>query len=601
MSDFIAAFDSRLIENVLRAIYWVGAIPSAFVNTENRNPAIPVTTLEVYFDEPVVFMEPFEGRIVAAVRQFVVVRAADIPDELQGMIRIRIPLMTVLRGKPGEVRQFLRIDVPHLSDDHVQLSGIDHLLYGPMIQGNVLEALRAREPIDIPITPDEFPMLRSRLHLSPIPFNSTSELQLLANLDGAPIDTSGLAPFFLLGQKPAAADPIHANGCLLVTSGFLIGKLRERLKAKSLGPGTVLLDGVNRKLIDLSVGGDVTLDTNIDSPFVPSTITLPVKLDFFSPTVRTIKLLSELSISFHDGFVGVSGRLEVVIDNAPDAEIDITAGIGLVRTETGLKPNVTFVSADFDATLLTALSVVLFGPIGLMIASVLDGMIDSRLADEVTNAELPSIPVPVHLIPQEVELTGNTDPERQVHLLVPRGQIAVVPGGIRYASSIGVRYKPARIEQAPYIRCNTQTFEAHVTGCRFGDMIHQENVEQFLRVEDALAAGYDGCRHCLFAQEGDGSLRVRLDFLDPVGASKKQGGPIRVEARRTEGPDSPYLKELTLEQHMPLKGTKNSFFLRPLADGDWRITVSDGIWSRTIEKSMRNFGELVHMTVERES
>ncbi|HEU4729573.1 MAG TPA: hypothetical protein VFT22_16860 [Kofleriaceae bacterium] len=96
-------------------------------------------------------------------------------------------------------RQFLRIDLQHLSDDHVRLTGITHDLYSGMIQGAVREQLSSRPPVDIRITPKEAPTLRSRVHLSERPFSSNSELQLLANLDGRPVEPlKGIkAPFFL--------------------------------------------------------------------------------------------------------------------------------------------------------------------------------------------------------------------------------------------------------------------------------------------------------------------------------------------------------------------------------------------------------------------
>lgn len=598
MSDFIAAFDSSVFQDIVRGFYWVGAIPPGFVNTMfEHDPAQPLTTLEVYLDEPAVTLERFDNQITVRVRQFVVVRAADIDGEQQGLLVVHIPLRSALhKNDAGVVEQFLRIDVPHLSDEHVLLTGISHSLYAMMIQGNVLDQLRQREPIDLRITPDQAPTLRSRLHLSVRPSGSSSELHLLANLDGRD-EPEHPEVFFLLPEKSPVTNPHPPSACLTVSSAFLLAELHQQFVQRNWVAGSTVLDGIDKKLIDLGFGGDVTIHTHIDGGFVPETITLPVKVDFFSPTVQRIRLLADPEVSFEAGAIRIKVRVEAIIKNAPDATIDISARVAFQKTDAGLQPVVLSVKADFDATVLIKLAAALFGPIGGVIAVALDGLIDAKLTDKLKKQPIPE--VPFSLLPEELELTKNPDPKLQVWLSVSPGVLEITPSGISYRSAITVNYTPADILRARYIRGNTDTFEAHLEGCPFGDLIGPKRLERFITLEAAIAKGYDPCRNCAGpAKDGTGSLRVQLDFVDPHGKSITD--TVHVDARRVDGPDSPYLKEVSLKQPMPPKGTKNPFFLRPLANGKWQISVSAGAWTTTIQKKMKNKGEVVHLEVTRD-
>jgi hypothetical protein len=262
--------------------------------------------------------------------------------------------------------------------------------------------------------------------------------------------------------------------------------------------------------------------------------------------------------------------------------------------------------ADYDARLITILSFVCLGPIGLLAASVLDHMLDVKIAKQLSQQPLgvPAVPL---LIPPDIELTGNaarqdqeTDAQKhdEIWMRFAYSTFNITPMGLVLRALIKVDFQPGTVVHAPYIRCHTTTLEAHQPGCEFGDKIQNKDLQTFFTVDEALAAGFDGCLSCLPAANGKGPLRVRVTYRNNSKADYFKD--VHVTGKRLSGPASKHLQAIEAKDMASLDhGRESHVLLKPLANGKWEFTIQSGDWSTSVVRTLANKGQWVTLKVER--
>jgi methylphosphotriester-DNA--protein-cysteine methyltransferase len=62
---------------------------------------------------------------------------------------------------------------------------------------------------------------------------------------------------------------------------------------------------------------------------------------------------------------------------------------------------------------------------------------------------------------------------------------------------VALRLGTSGIETYSAFIANRDSGEVHLRSCEWGRKIKRDNREYFCRLEDALAAGYNGCYYCL--------------------------------------------------------------------------------------------------------
>ena len=614
MADIECAIEAKFVDDLAKALYWTGRIPDKITFSKLLSDSHAV----LYFEEPSGSLAMLDGGVIqAGIAVPLFITGPDINGVADGWLYLRCPLAFTMIGDGDQARQNLTLDIAGAlavqPNDVIEVVLLDQpyiydqASYRSAIRTGVNVSLQDMAPINIPLTTDKLPHLSAGGILCQSSIGLHPELNLFANVDGGPVQGIGCAFGSAFEGKPKKNVFFPPRASMLVTAPFLLTRINQVLADRGVGASKVLLDNINKKILslDTGIGGDVTIDTGVDNPFIPATITLPFTLDF-SPEVKSITLESDLDIRFMAGALRVSGRLTADISWIPDPDVDFTIGIALEMTPAGgFAPRIQFAKADYDADFITVISTILLGPIGLILANTLDQLVDAETTKELgaqariglNDPQVVSLIRSANLLPAHFEITGDEDPARQITLSVQASGISIYDLGVRIESQLNLAYVRRSIQYAPYCRGNTQTYELHSPGCPFGDRMSSKHVQLFYVFQDAIDLGYDPCRECMGgAEDGLGSLRVRLTY--DCKADRKTA-PIKVTAERLSGPDSKYLTSFSLEQYLENPGGR-LFDFKPMANGLWRFTLTDGTWqAEPIEQQLANYGQWIQLTITR--
>jgi len=594
MYDLLAILDAAFVQDLVDAYYDRGLIPSMVAAPGVPDPKFPPSTLRVWLDKPAIEIESEGEGIVLAYRQAVTARAVNIPGETASWMRIRLPVELVAIGEGADVRQGILVDFGAVSALQIELDEINPAIYRGIIQGMVVSALQQIGRLELPVAPPGLPKLAGHLAMNTSPIHVFSELNFAMTLDGRDVGPLNLGPSPQLVQKTDPSGGHWSAGALIASAQFVEQKVLAALTARGFTNGNVIYDIEHKVFWDTGIKGKFAVQTNSDSPFVPKSISLP---GWFASELKSITLLSDPQVRLANGALLVSGRVEANVTFSIDPEVDFEVAIGFLRTPAGFKPVVKWAKADFDERLITALSAVVAGPVGLLVAGMLDGLLDREISKQLSQMPIPLEVLPL-VMPEDRELTGSAEPEQQIWIRFALDSFEIAQVGVILRPVIKVVYKPAPIFRVPYVRCHTTTLEAHQTGCEFGDWIQNADLKTFLTVEEALADGYDGCRKCLPEANGKGPLRVRVLYRNPT--SKDFFASVHVTGKRLSGPASKYLQAVEAKEVPTLdKGQETHLRLKPLANGKWEFKIESGGWSTTVVKKLANKGQWVTLKFER--
>jgi hypothetical protein len=577
--DLLAEIGDVVPTSIARACWRAGLLPN-YLTSPPVLQGTPFADLEVFTLAPEldVVADPHTGGFQGLLKQPMLIRHPTIQREIANTLEVRAPIALVDRIVDGIRVQFLEFDLGGVDIDNTAFTNGQNAMVEAALAW--LGALGGTQ--SIPITP----ALRPDFRIFPVIAEAPASVKLYANIDGR--DGGPTIPRAeLLFRHPIFDKPPFPNLAAAVDGGLFLSQVRAKLVEKGVIDGQIIIDKIDRTLLDLSVGGTVAIDigTGIDFPFLKDGVfKLPLKFDF-SPTLQRIKLTDDVSIELGDGHVNVGGSIKAIIDNGPDVDVDFDVRI-VFRFEDGqLVPVVTRADIDIDTTILQILMVVLFGPLGLLIGKILDDVIDEAASGAANGQSFPvDIPTQTMFLGSiAVTNASNTTPAPVTLRVLPHKPI-VRPNliGAKLMLEAVAHGTPP---EPTYCIGNISSREVHRSNCEFVALMSDTNKVSFVRPGEAVAEGYDGCRLCLPEFDGSGAAFLFVRFRRPAGFRQTRTKAITVSGQRLTNEPTNLTTSFSATGRLGASDPDGYWFdsiqAKDLAHGLWSVTLVDGDWTAT--------------------
>lgn len=598
--DLVGEFRTTVPERMLQGFWRAGVLPNLIsVGDVFLGDLRVFEQLQIYFDEPWITFEPTDrpNELTAIITQKTTFRAADRPGEALNTLIVKAPCIlrdVVIREVPAQ-----EIVLYFTNEETTQISWERSNLLYKQVEDNMVDqvgTLLAGLSRTIPISPI---MIGAPLRFFIADGEGQLALKVFCNVDGR----DGVIGD---GKQDALVDPHPLKPwdpddfAIAIDGGRLLQLANEAIVSKGLVAGATLLADAGKKLLDLEVSGDLSINTDTGISFLPEKITLPVAIDF-SPTLQTIRLTSGIGLSLHNGYLRITGSIEAEIDNAFDADADFDLRIGFFLGSQKASATIIRADIDVDSTIYQALASLLFLPAAAIIASAVDEAIDTAASSAVKGMSFAAdVPVEtfvfgnIALTDDEtqnalsiLEASSDPPPERPIIVRAKPVQIMVRDDAVVVQGRLLVETPGAPPVVRPvYLIGHQKTMQFHQPTCKFARMIKSKDREHFVRPQDAVQAGFDGCRLCMLKFDGEGVGHLLLTYTRAVGLNRKRTTPIKVEGEFFSGTkqkkfQKPWTRTGTLvSSHMDGRWI-DQLEIDQLAPGVWSITVTDGEWTAT--------------------
>lgn len=495
------------VPNIIASAYWsAGILPDHIRAETDLLPVVPADRLpeiqallglfpglEFFFAAPTIKVIDGAPGLIGAVRfhQKFIVRTDAIPGEISNQLIFSVPFDLRTRMRNGVEVQLIEADLAVVEAGDISFAQPLHNAFlEAMLREGVILTFRNRL-ISIPIAPD---FLGGEIKLSPqIVEGSPTPLRVFVNLDGrsggfvSPAATMLPFDMFDVGPKIGLA--------VAIKSDMLLGKLNKELHDRGIVSGGTLVDNVNQKLIDWKISGTVALKPNVSISFFDDVeFTLPIEIDIFSATLERIDLTSDLQISLVAAGIRIKGSMEMIVDNAPDPDVDFDVVVGIGFSEGKATAEVISADIDVDTTALTVLSAILFGPIGLIAMNIVDWAVDEAAGKSLLG-ETQSAAVPNRTIFVGDAAISNAETDSPITFLVVPDMASTRPDAIVVKLIFKAVVQEAAHTLPMYFIGNLRSMQIHQPSCRFAEQI--KRASSFVRIQEAIDKGYDGCKFCL--------------------------------------------------------------------------------------------------------
>ncbi|MCI0346233.1 MAG: hypothetical protein L0221_12445, partial [Chloroflexi bacterium] len=305
--DLLAEVARSVPDHIAGAFWVAGRVP----NHVTAPPALagtPFANLEIFTIQPPsvdIVADPQSGGLLGIYRQPMIIRDDTIAGEIANTIEIRLPIALVERVVDGVSMQVLELDLTEADIDNTVLtSAADAIAEAVVIA--FLAATGSTE-VALPVTPPLLPEVR----FFPVVGTSPLALKVYANVDGR--DPGPMTATPALHAPPWLPDrPPHPGLAAVIDGELFLDQVHQELIERNIVAGQIVVDGINERILNLAVDGEITWDPDLDFPLFPEDgITLPFKFDL-SPTLERIRLTQDLTVELVLGAIRVSGSIEAI-------------------------------------------------------------------------------------------------------------------------------------------------------------------------------------------------------------------------------------------------------------------------------------------------
>lgn len=547
--DALVQLSHGMINRALFALFDSGIIPDHWQPLPGQ-PA-PIEGLEIWFGAPTGRVRTRNGLDVwIEFGQPYTLRAATIENEIKSKYSVWLPVTLADHMIGSGQVQVVRCDCSGLTVDDIDL-GLEPSFLQLAALG-IIHSMLVQQVEEFPLSAP----LIGAMRLSMEAREKQDYISVYANIDGRPGPLTGPSKMLV----PSASSSKQIDAAVAIDQSIYLPRIRAAVAAAGLVKG---------KVIDFP---DIVVDDGLTHDNV----------------LRKVTLTKNITVDVVEGAIKVSGGVSADVSNIFDPSANFVLKFGLFANGNTVTAALIDSDIDLDSTIIAILSGVLFGPLALVIAPVIESALEVAIEDAIPEISQ-SFDLPVQsLFVSGAEITNGATSAATTAVLVSMAGVSVKADCIVLSVAFTYQYIRAERHLPPYFRLNSDTFEFHQAGCRFGDGIGKKRLRFAATAEHALALGYDGCRNCLLLYDGVGTGEVTISYVRPANGKKQRAEPAKFTA--TYAGKSPLVQfakpwEVT-GNYGPAKDDqfRDSFSGNLLAPGLWTLTITDGDWTAS-----RNF------------